>query len=85
MKKDRRKGLPPIPDDVMKIISSEQKKALAQLSEFRWEIEFVRRPLFQAPRVVVRNPRNGRLSVVEEDGTVDHNPIDLVQREPDDD
>lgn len=84
MKKERRKGLPPIPDDVMKILSPAQKEALGQLREFEWEVEFVRRPLFQSPRVVLRNPKNGRFSVIEEDGTVDHNPIDLVPREEDD-
>ena len=83
MKKERRKGLPPIPEDIRSILSREQKNALKELETFGWVIDYVRRPLFQQPRVIIRNPANGKRSIIEADGTVDHYPIDLSTRDSD--
>lgn len=83
MTKERRKGLPPIPDDLRAVLTAAQKIALRELEAFGWEIDYVRRPLFQDPRVIVRNPATGRQSVIEADGAVDHNPLDLVKRDHD--
>lgn len=83
MTRERRKGLPPVPPDTRQILTIEQKIALKELENFGWEIDYVRRPLFQQPRVIVRNPQSGRQSVIEADGTVDHNPMDLATREED--
>jgi len=83
MSREKRKGLPPVPDDLRQILSLAQKIALKELESFGWEVEYVRRPLFQEPRVIVRNPQTGKHSIVEADGTVDHSPVDLVKRQGD--
>lgn len=83
MKKERRKGLPPVPEDIRRVLSVEQKIALKELESFGWLIDYIRRPLFQEPRVIVRNPATGKRAVIEADGTVDHNPLDLTLRESD--
>lgn len=83
MNRERRKGQAPIPSNLREILSLDQKLALKELENFGWEIDFVRRPLFQEPRVFVRNPTTGKLSVIEADGAVDHNPIDITPRQGD--
>ncbi len=84
MDKERRKGKPPIPEDLRKILTVAQKIAIKELEGFGWEVDYVRRPLFQEPKVIVRNPVTGKQSLIEADGTVDHNPMDLVKRLEDD-
>lgn len=83
MNRERRKGLPPVPDDIRAILTREQKSALKELEPFGWVVDYVRRPLFQQPRVIVRNPATGRQSIIEADGTVEHNPIGLNVRHSD--
>ena len=85
MSKERRKGKPPVPDDLMSILTVPQKIALKELENFGWEVDYVRRPLFQDPRIIVRNPSTGQQSVIEADGRVDHSPLDIVKREDDQD
>ena len=80
MTKDRRSGKPPIPQNIHALLSIEQKNALAELRGFGWVIDYVRRPLFQQPRVVMRDPKTGRQALILEDGSVDHNPLELVKR-----
>ena len=83
MNTERRKGKPPIPEDVRNILSISQKKAIKELQTFGWVIDYVRHPLFQDPRVVVRDPDSGRQAMVMEDGTVDYSPEDLAKRSSD--
>jgi hypothetical protein len=80
MTRERRKGLPPVPANLNNLITVDQKLALKELESFGWEVEFVRRPLFQDPRIFISNPATGKRSVIESDGTVDHNPIENTNR-----
>ncbi len=83
MTRERRNGKPPVPDNIRSILSIAQKIALKELETFGWVIDFVRRPLFQDPQVVVRDPKTGKQAIILEDGTVDHNPLNLSKREED--
>jgi hypothetical protein len=80
MSKERRNGKPPVPDNIRALLSIEQKKALAELEGFGWVIDYVRRPLFQQPRVIMRDPKSGKVNMILEDGTVDYNPQEVAKR-----
>jgi hypothetical protein len=83
MNKERRTGKPAVPGDLRDILTMDQKLALRELETFGWKILFVRRPLFQQPRVIMHNPDTGNHSVIEADGTVDHNPLSAYIRQDD--
>ena len=83
MNKDRRKGKPPIPDDARSILTLAQKRALKELESFGWVIDYVRRPLFQDPKVGMRDPSTGKRALIMGDGTVDHSPVEQAKREDD--
>jgi len=51
-----------------------QLDALTTLEFFRWELRFVRRPLFQDPIPVVFNRDGKRYAVLEPDGSLNENP-----------
>lgn len=80
MTKERRNGKPPVPDNIRSLLSIEQKKVLAELEGFGWVIDYVRRPLFQQPRVIMRDPKSGKVTMIMEDGTVDYSPQEVVKR-----
>lgn len=80
MSKERRNGKPPVPDNIRSLLSIEQKKALAELEGFGWVIDYVRRPLFQQPRVIMRDPKSGKVTMIMEDGTVDYSPDEVAKR-----
>jgi hypothetical protein len=44
------------------------------MEAFHWRLKFVRRPLFKTPIPVLFN-REGRYVAVNEDGTIDENPV----------
>lgn len=83
MQRERRKGLPAVPTDLRTILSAAQKNALDELETFGWVVDYVRRPLFQEPRVIVRNPQSGARAIIDADGLVDHNPANIVMRNDD--
>ena len=83
MNRERRNGKPPIPDDVRSILTTPQKDALTELEAFGWVIDYVRRPLFQDPKVVVHDPDSGKQAMIHEDGLVDYSAAGLVKREND--
>ncbi|WP_255595147.1 hypothetical protein [Lysobacter sp. BMK333-48F3] len=51
-----------------------QLDALTTLEFFRWELRFVRRPLFQDPIPVVFNRDGRKYAVLEPDGSLNENP-----------
>mgnify|MGYP003333283515 FL=1 len=65
---ERRMRMPPIPDDLFGLITSEQKIALNQKQQFGWFVKFVRRPLFQPIEVVLSNPDGSEFLILENDG-----------------
>ncbi|GAA4106467.1 hypothetical protein [Zhongshania borealis] len=70
MDRDQRKGDDLIPENVDKFLNPAQRAALQQLESFGWQLQLIRRPLFQDPVVVVVNPEGRKLGVLESDGRI---------------
>lgn len=61
-------------------LTREQLDALTTLEHFRWELRFVRRPLFREPVPVVFHPDGERFAVLEPDGSLNENPGFEIRR-----
>lgn len=70
--RERRTGQPPVPPDIGSHLTDLQRAALARVESFGWSVEFVRRPLFQDPVVVLTDPTRDRHVVLIEDGSLDY-------------
>lgn len=55
-------------------LTPEQQAVLPTLEQFRWRVEFVRRPLFRAPLPVLSDRTGNRLVVLEADGSINESP-----------
>lgn len=73
MEQERRKGQPAIPDHVHTYLTGEQLQTLRYLKNYRCELAFVRRELFQKAVPVIAGTDN-RLGVIEEDGEINWHP-----------
>lgn len=74
-RRERRK--PAASDDMEALcagLTPPQRVTLEALQIFKWELAFVRRPLFQAPVPVLVDRDRTRHVVIGEDGTLDENP-----------
>lgn len=65
---ERRMRAAPIPDELLNLLTQEQRIALNQKQQFGWFIKFVRRPLFQPIEVVLSNPDGSEFLVLDTDG-----------------
>ena len=54
--------------------------ALRQMESFGWRLQFIRRPLFQDPVVVVTDGEGVKIGILEEDGRINMAP-DIKVRE----
>ena len=79
-KKEKRNKQKPVPNNLKDFLTEDQLISLARIESFGWEIEFIRRPLFQSPLVIVKGPTDSQIGVLLEDGTIDHNPVGLNLR-----
>lgn len=82
MNNDKRNKQKPVPGNIDAFLTEEQKMALNKIEGYGWRLEFIRRPLFQEPTVVVFGPDNGQIGVLQKDGTIERNP-DLALRTQD--
>ena len=80
MEKDKRNKQKPIPNNLSDYLNEDQRVTLNQIESYGWRIEFIRRPLFQTPLVVIFGPDDGQIGVLKEDGTIDKNPEILVRK-----
>jgi len=66
----RRVGVAPVPANLDAYLNDRQMAGLREAQTRGWSLKFVRRPVFQAPTVVLAY-RNGRkLGLLQEDGNV---------------
>lgn len=79
MDSEKRRGDKPIPDNWQKYLNDAQLSELRTIESFGWQIKFIRRPLFQDVEIVVANPEGNAVGLLEEDGTLNHNP-DIIIR-----
>jgi hypothetical protein len=70
MDREKRKGSIPIPDHLKELLNDAQLKALSGMKYSGWELRFLRRPLFQEPVLVVHNSIDGRIGVLDKDGSI---------------
>lgn len=71
---ERRKGLAPVPDKLSEFLNDAQLSSLNKLEGFGWNLEFVRRPLFQEVVPVLFHPDAKKYGVLNEDGTLNAQP-----------
>jgi len=71
MKTEKRQGKAAVPDDLEKVLNPAQQRALRQIENFGWQLEFVRRPVFQEPIPVVINSKGDQVGILEADGRID--------------
>lgn len=55
-------------------LTHEQLATLHTMEQFRWQLRFVRRPLFKIPVPVMFNHDGSRYAVLEGDGTFNEDP-----------
>ena len=69
MRKERRGEGNQVPDSLVGILNEEQLSVLSKMERFGWMLAFVRRPLFQDIVPVLRHSDNGKVGILEEDGS----------------
>lgn len=74
-KEEVRGSRSPLPVDVLYYLNEVQRLALHSLENFGWQLAFIRRPLFVAPMIVVKNSEQSKFAVLEEDGSVNLSPL----------
>jgi hypothetical protein len=73
-RRERRRGVPDDPDALRDGLTAKQLETLRSMEHFRWTLRFVRRPMFQDPIPVLRDPQDTRYVVLEADGSINENP-----------
>jgi hypothetical protein len=80
MDTEKRKGEEPVPDNAIEMLNQMQALALRQIESYGWQLQFIRRPLFQDPVPVVIDADGKKIGILEEDGRINMEP-DIKVRE----
>jgi hypothetical protein len=78
---EKRKDMPPVPDNFEVLLNKNQMLALRQIETFGWQLHFVRRPLFQDPLPVILGPEGDRYATLELDGRINMTPDQVLRKE----
>ena len=70
MDRERRKADISIRENPEHVLNPAQREALAGMKFSGWEPLFLRKPLFQAPVVIVHNAGDGRTGLLDERGRI---------------
>jgi len=76
---ERRRQVAEDPSSLREGLTAKQLETVRTMEQFRWTLLFVRRPMFQDPIPVLRDPLDTRFVVLEADGSVNETP-DFVIR-----
>jgi hypothetical protein len=79
MVRERRVGVLPIPDDLKEVLNDAQLQALQAIDGMGWELQFVRRPLFQGVVPVIVNSEDNSRGILEENGEINMLPDTAVR------
>lgn len=79
MVRERRAGVLPIPDDLKEVLNDAQLQALQAIDGMGWELQFVRRPLFQGVVPVIVNSKDNSRGILEENGEINMLPNTAVR------
>ena len=74
MENDKRSGQLPIPDNLDDWLTPEQTQMLHQIESFGWHLDFIRRPVFQDPIVVLVSDDGKKIGILEKDGRINMEP-----------
>ena len=69
-REEKRKGMVPVPGNLDTLLNKVQLHALRQIETFGWQLQFVRRPLFQEPVAGIINPEGDKFATLEKDGRI---------------
>ena len=67
---EKRKDILPIPDNLGELLNQQQMQALRHIESFGWQLQFVRRPMFQEPVPVILGPAGDKFAILERDGRI---------------
>ena len=81
MDDDRRKGNSSIPENLKEILDEAQQQALPGIKYLGWELRFLRKPMFQAPELVMQNSSDGRTGILGADGRIRIQNIKMREHE----
>lgn len=74
MDQEKRKGDKPVPENAIDLLNQLQVLALRQMEGYGWQLQFIRRPLFQDPVPVVIDADGRKIGILEEDGRINMEP-----------
>ena len=78
--RERRRGMPPIPERLNSLLTPAQRLGLDQAVSFGWELAFVRHPQFQElATVVVTRDQGGTYATITVDGELEFSPDLLIR------
>lgn len=70
MDREKRKSDIPIPPNLEEMLNEAQQQALPGIKYLGWEPRFLRKPMFQAPELVIQNSSDGRTGILDVDGRI---------------
>ena len=76
---DKRLGMPPIPADYKRLLTSSQLQALRSIENFGWTLKFIRREGRDVPLPVIKGADGKSIGVIDEDGNLDMNPKIIIR------
>jgi hypothetical protein len=68
--REKRKSDIPIPPNLEEMLNEAQQQALPGIKYLGWEPRFLRKPMFQAPELVIQNSSDGRTGILDVDGRI---------------
>ena len=81
MDKEKRKGDISIPPNLEEMLNEVQRHALPGIKYLGWEPLFLRKPMFQAPELVIQNSSDGRTGILDVDGRIRIQNIKVREQE----
>lgn len=80
MDSDKRMGMPAIPHNYEKLLTSSQMVALRSIEGYGWSLHFVRREGLEVPLPVIKGADGVAIGIIDEDGNINMNP-DITLRD----
>ena len=79
--REKRKGDISIPPNLEEMLNEAQQQALPGIEYSGWEPLFLRKPMFQAPELVMQNSSDGRTGILDVDGRIRIQNIKVREQE----
>jgi hypothetical protein len=79
--REKRKGDISIPPNLEEMLNEGQRQALPGIKYLGWEPRFLRKPMFQAPELVMQNSSDGRTGILDVDGRIRIQNIKVREQE----